>query len=299
MFLAVIGWGAASVQAQDATPSPFAGVWSFISNGDDQGSGTATIDDSGNITGSGTTRLAGSITVSGTVTDDGTFSYNGNSAGAASTGAQFSGKATGPEGAAGTWTNSYSKQKGTWSAKRTSKTSTTTGPSSSAPPTSEPPATGPVVGSAASWGKFRSPGSRARCYIERPLYPWNFNLLEYGIKFSWTSTGLFTLETANYSSPKAKSYAHLFFAVPNVKREEGTTPAAPLSRKTNRFILDESSPVILDDPQRIVTGAFDNVQLSLTDGTKPFRRAVGRIEFSSPNASGYCNFDLQTAKRKP
>jgi hypothetical protein len=301
LLMGLIGWGATTVQAQNTTSSPWAGVWAFVSGGDDPGTGTATVDNEGNISGTGTTQYAGSITVSGTVADDGTFTFTGNSTGSASTGAQFSGKATGADAAAGTWVNSYSKQKGTWTAKRTSKTTTTTpaNPATSEAPTTAPPSSTPVVGSDASWGKFRSRGSLARCYIERPLYPWNFNLLEFGIRFSWTSKGLFILETANASNPKTKSYAHLFFAVPNVKRAEGTTPAAPLSRKTNRYILDESSPIILDDPQRIVTGAFDNVQVTLTAGTKLFKRAVGLIEFASPNASGYCKFDLQTLKGKP
>ncbi len=300
-------WSVSSVGAQDASPSPWAGVWAFVSAGDDPGSGTATVDAAGTIAGTGTTEQAGSITVGGTVSDDGTFTFTGNSAGSASTGAQFSGKATGPDTAAGTWVNRYSKQKGTWTARRTSKTPSSTSvtsapPTSDGPPTSDVPRPGnpidgPVIGSQ-NWKTFRSPGSRLTCHIERPLYPWNWWNVEGGIRFSWSTSGLFILETANYNSPKARSYAHLLFSIPGVKGQGTTQLNVSANSKTNRFELDISSPIIQDEPQRVVRRPFNFVQVTLTDGTTPFTRAVGKIEFGSPEASGYCNFDLQAPKKK-
>jgi hypothetical protein len=294
LTIALLGvFGTRSISAQ-TRPSPFAGQWAFVSVGDDPGSGAATVDNAGNIEGSGTTKFAGSITVSGTVSEDGTFAFTGVPAGAASTTATFTGRVTDANTAAGNWINERARMKGSWSAKRTEPTSTTpsTGPTTVAPPTSQ------LTGVDTTWPKsFRTPRSLARCYINRPLYPWNFNLLEYGIRFSWSKTGLFTLETANYSSPKAKSYAHLLFSVSGVKAE-GTNPAATLNQKQNRFELDVSSPTILDDPQRMIAGPFDNVQVILSEGTTAFTRAVGKIEFAAPEASGYCLFDLQTPKKK-
>jgi hypothetical protein len=73
-------WKTPSASAQTDL-SPFVGRWDFTSVGDDPGSGRASVDNDGNITGNGSTRFAGPITITGTVTPDGSFAFTGSPTG--------------------------------------------------------------------------------------------------------------------------------------------------------------------------------------------------------------------------
>lgn len=90
----------------------FAGTWSGSYTGDEAGTWTATISESGTLTGK-VKETTSSIesTLNGTVTTDGALAAT---AGTTSQGYDFVGKLNGNSGS-GTWTNTSSNHSGNWS----------------------------------------------------------------------------------------------------------------------------------------------------------------------------------------
>jgi hypothetical protein len=290
--------------------SPFVGFWDFTSAGDDPGSGRATVADDGTITGSGQTRLAGAITVSGTVSPDGTFTFTGAPAGTpvgeASTRATFTGQVTAANEAVGTWVNTFANLKGIWSARRVEPpapgSATTTPVSTTTPeePTDTVPVVnnldGIVVGDNPAWKTFRSPGSVIRCMVNRGGgNERTWSNARGGIRFSWPKNGRFSLEVANSPEFNTVAYAHFYFEAYQLKLGSQWAQLAKNQRKS-RFIYD-ILPALAPKKSRILRGEFENVYITLKEGTKLYERAVGILNFSYPSIAGYCSFDLRVSPK--
>jgi hypothetical protein len=270
--------------------SPFAGEWDFSSTGDDPGSGKASVDNDGAITGTG-------------VTPDGTFAFIGSPNGSASTRATFTGRVTAPNLASGTWVNTFANMTGKWDARRmvtptdnplaTVATIVPDKPKDTVPTTDS--LDGVVVGEDPAWKTFRSPGSFLRCHVERGINSRNWSNLRGGIRFSWPKNGRFSLEIANNTVPNAVGYAHFYFEAVNLKLG-GQWATTEKSQRKSRFVYD-MLPSIAPKPSRILRGQFEEIYITLREGTKLYSRAVGTVEFSHPGVAGYCNFDLRVTSK--
>jgi hypothetical protein len=154
---------------------------------------------------------------------------------------------------------------------------------------------GVVVGDDPAWKTFRSAGSVARCHVESGVNSRDWSNARGGIRFSWTRNGKFLFEIANSWVPNSIYFAHLTFEASQLKLGSQWVVTAKNQRKS-RFVYD-SVPAVAPNPNRILRGQFENVYLTLQEGSKLYTRAVGKVEFSHPGVSGYCNFDLRVSPK--
>jgi hypothetical protein len=154
---------------------------------------------------------------------------------------------------------------------------------------------GVVVGDDPAWKTFRSAGSVARCHVENGLNSRDWSNARGGIRFSWTRNGKFLFEIANSWVPNSIYFAHLTFEASQLRLGSQWVVPAKNQRKS-RFVYD-SLPSVAPNPNRILRGQFENVYLTLQEGSKLYTRAVGKVEFSHPGVSGYCNFDLRVSPK--
>ena len=104
-----------------AAPVSTVGEWKFKIGGQDTGTGSASVDSNGNITGAGhSDRFNVNIRLTGTVNANGNFNLMAKPAGITNSGTVFTGQATG-ETASGVWHNEEIGLNGTWTANRISK----------------------------------------------------------------------------------------------------------------------------------------------------------------------------------
>jgi hypothetical protein len=109
--------GAAMAQAF----KDYAGTWEFSISGDDQGRGTAVVDDQGHIKGLGASaKLQVPLTLSGQVGADGQARFSASSRGSTGSGATFVGQLMVGGHGAGQWQNTAFGMAGSWQAVRQS-----------------------------------------------------------------------------------------------------------------------------------------------------------------------------------